>query len=338
MTKFTDGAPAPSMAALAGDSEENPVTDIENSGGEAVQAKPETAVTKKKVTKKKAVDAGHTPATEDSIQETAIQVENLKAPAARKLATDLVEADGFNLFKLGGVLAIIYDKKFYEGYGFETFAKFVEDEHGMKYRKAMYLINIYTKLVEANIEWATVKHLGWTKLRVIADHLTHENASEWITRSEGMTVAQLEDYIRSMNAGGTSEEADDAAKTTTMTFKVHADQKDDIRASVDKAKAEFGTEFDNIALHHMAMAYISGNLGKTSVKVDDVVKKAGVKGIQASVSKVFGVALTENGEAPVVESLAEQVAKMELVPLLELVEAAFPEAEISVTIPEVEEV
>ena len=53
-----------------------------------------------------------------------------------------------------------------------------------------------------------------------------------------------------------------STEITTLTFKVHPDQKENVRLALEKAKAEFGTEYDAVALDHIVMGYLTGSLGK----------------------------------------------------------------------------
>jgi len=110
--------------------------------------------------------------TGDLIIASSTEVENLTRAKALKLAPELIEAEGINDFKLGGVLQRIQEEKWWEGNDYENFKDYIESGLGLPYRKCMYLVNIYEKLVAAGIKWADVKSIGWSKLRFIIEVLT----------------------------------------------------------------------------------------------------------------------------------------------------------------------
>lgn len=211
------------------------------------------------------VEEGQTMQTEttDLIVKTVHEVENMKEDRAFKLVPHLLDNIDHDYFKLGGVLSVIQANGWFQDRGFETFRAYVEGEGGIMYRKAMYLIGIYNGLVASGVKWDQVKHLGWTKLVELTPHLTPENVDEWVGVAEGMTVAQLQDYIKAKTAaaatGGDAPAVDESKKTTTMTFKVHADQKATIREALDKAKHESGTEVDSVALEFIALDYLGSS-------------------------------------------------------------------------------
>lgn len=200
----------------------------------------------------------------DLIVQVAFEVENLTDKKAFELVPTLQNNIDHDFFKLGGVLAKIQADGWYMERGYENFRGFVEAESGLEYRKALYFIGIYNNLVQSGVKWEQVKHLGWTKLKELAAILTPENVEEWAGLAENMTVLQLQAYIKEQKAkvtpaadGPTTD--DDAKKVTTMTFKLHTDQKATVREALDKCKAETGTEFDSVALEHICLDYLSGD-------------------------------------------------------------------------------
>lgn len=199
---------------------------------------------------------------EDLIVKTAHEIENLKEEKAFKLVPQLLNNIDHDYFKLGGVLSVIQSQGWYMDKNYENFRAFVESECGIQYRKAMYLIQIYNGLVESGVQWEQVKHLGWTKLKELSAILTPDNVDEWVGVAENMTVLQLQDHIKAQTAGtsvaGDAPETAEATKTTTMTFKLHEDQKQTVREALDKAKHESGTEFDAVALEQIALDFLGG--------------------------------------------------------------------------------
>lgn len=202
--------------------------------------------------------------TDDQIIQTAHEIENLKEDKAFKLVPSLLDDIDRNCFKLGGILSRINSQGWFMDKGYENFRAYVEAETDVGYRKAMYLIGLYNGLVESGVTWDQVKHLGWTKLKDLAPHLTAENVEEWVAMVDGLTTLQIQELIKEKTAGVKSGESSeskattDAKKTVTMTFKLHEDQKQTVREALDKCKHETGTEHDNVALEHIALDYLGG--------------------------------------------------------------------------------
>jgi hypothetical protein len=122
----------------------------EAEGAVATEAKSETAVIGKKKVEK----------TGNLILDIAHEVETLTKTKALNEADRLAENIEVNYFKLGGILKLINDNSWFEG--FEAFDDFVEEKYGFASRKARYLISIYENLVTKMIPWEKVSHLGWT--------------------------------------------------------------------------------------------------------------------------------------------------------------------------------
>lgn len=265
-------------AKLIKKSQKAPVTDkVDEALGEGTAsveaAKPKKETKKvtvvKKTTKKDTA--------EDLIVTTSKEVENLTAEAALDMAHKLMDETEFSYFKLGGVLSVIQANSFWEGKGFETFKEFMEEEFGMPYRKGMYLIQIYNDLVESGVPWESVKGVGWTKLKELAKILTEDNVDEWVAKANSMTTIQLQEEIKASFTNGTEEGGEETTKVTTvttLTFKLHDDQKEIVKACLEKAKVDFGTEYDAVALENIATAYMESGTGKakTVTKTVEVAK------------------------------------------------------------------
>lgn len=219
----------------------------------------------------------------DLIQSVVHAIENLTQSSAFSLASELVDETGFTSFKLGGALSMIYSNPDWYLNEYPSFKAMLDGRFPtVKYRKAMYLIDIYTKLVAAEISWAKVGHLGWTMLKELAPILTKENVDEWVKKAESMTVLQLQEAIKYAASllNPTSEVAQEEGpkNLTTITFKVYEDQKDTIKDAIKKAKVEASTEFDNVAIECICMSYLAGGSAPKKSKpinMSDEIKKLG---------------------------------------------------------------
>jgi hypothetical protein len=200
---------------------------------------------------------------EDLIVQTVFAVENIKETEVSDLVKELIEEGEFNNFKIGGFLSKMQEEDWFSGH--ESFKDYITDEFGMHYRKAMYLVQIYRDLVESGVKWDDVKSVGWTKLKEIAHLLNEENVEEWVEKANSMTCLQLIETVKSL--GGTDEGGDDGAgdtgnTVTTLTFKVHTDQKEIIEAAVAKQMKTSGTEYNTVALEYICQQFLENGLGK----------------------------------------------------------------------------
>jgi hypothetical protein len=215
------------------------------------------SATQKLATKEK--QETKTAAVEGLIAEIASEVETLTQPKAFALTKELVEKGGEDDFRLGGALTLIQTNGWVGEY--DSFEDLCEQEFRLHYRKANYLIKIYKALTEKQIPWEVVKNIGWSKLRELADILTPKNAAGWAKKAEKMTVIQIIEDVRNKKKANNEADATESEGTglTTMTFKVHPDQKKVIREALDKVKEDTKTEFDTVALTNMATGILGGS-------------------------------------------------------------------------------
>jgi hypothetical protein len=188
--------------------------------------------------------------------EVSSQVENLTEKAAFSEVEKLVSDIESNSFRLGGILAVIQDKGWVGDS--DSFRSLVVDRFGIQYRKAMYLVSIYTNLVQKQIPWSTVKDLGWTKLKELAPILTSKNVDTWVKKAEKMTVLQLIEAVAKSKGGSSTETG--PSTVTTLTFKLHKDQKKAVKEALDKGKKEFETEYDSVVLSNICSGYLGGTV------------------------------------------------------------------------------
>lgn len=201
--------------------------------------------------------------------DTAVEINGLTKTKALNLAIKLAEDIDSNSFRLGGVLHEISKQQWYDG--FPTFDAYVAEKFGFAVRKAHYLISIYTNLVDKQIPWEKVQHLGWTKIKDLAPILTLENMDAWIAKADAVTVLELQALIKAPTEAGTQDGASTAGTTSNivkMNFKLHSEQAEQVQAALAKAKAEAQTEHDNVALAAICGGYLANATGVASTQVD----------------------------------------------------------------------
>lgn len=221
----------------------------------------------------------------DLIAEVAAEVEGLTKTKALNEVVRLAENIETNYFKMGGVLKLIYDNSWFEG--FETFGLFVFETFGFQERKAKYLMEIYSELVTKQIPWEKVHHLGWTKLKDLAKVLTPENVDEWVAKAEKVTVVELQAMLKAAapaEAEGTAKTKDDV---TTVKFKLKTDQLETVNSALNMCKAEVSTEYDNVALEMICAGYLGGSVSAAALPGESLVDKMKAAGWEA-VLETFG--------------------------------------------------
>ena len=227
-----------------------------------------TAVPKSEKTE--VVDSGE-------VYDLAHEIENLKESEAVHLAGSLVAQGELTYFRLGGVFSLIQGNKWYVPYA--SFREYVEREHGMHYRKAMYIISIYNDMTSANIPWSKVQHLGWTKMSILSPILTGDNVDEWITLAENKTAGNLAEFVKTAKkTEGKSPPLSDASAASVIsskTFQLHEDQKATVEAALAKACEESGTDVATVALEYMALDFLGS--AKQSKSLKDLLIEAGLQ-------------------------------------------------------------
>lgn len=252
------------------------------------------AVLKKSKVKTKSKESQVNP--NDVLAVTAHDIENLSKDKAFEMADELFQTSGFNDFRLGGVLKVISEHKDWQE-GYASFEAMIEDRYGIKYRKAMYLIEIYTRLVDNQIPWDKVKDLGWTKLQIVAKKLKQSNVDEWVQKAKALTALQLGILVRQKKGGGEEEgeggeeNKQPTSDITTMTFKLHPDQKGTVRSALDKCREEVGTDVDTVALETICIGYLGGSVSIKKVEEEmsllDVLQKYPLEEVLAAFDKRF---------------------------------------------------
>ena len=217
--------------------------------------------TKKVSAKKVSTKKGKKIKTDDLIVNMVFAVENATVAESLERAKAAVESGDEDQFQLGGDLFKISEEKRYSEEGYDKFTVYVADALGLHPRKAYYMIDFYKAIVASEVKWADVKDLGWTKLRILARIITKKNAKKWIAVAEKIKgYRELEELVAKAKPKADKGEDPPASTgdTTTMTFKLHADQKEIVDMALDKAMEEGSTDVKSVALEYICQDYLSG--------------------------------------------------------------------------------
>jgi hypothetical protein len=132
----------------------------------------------------------------DIIEKVQNVVENLDVEGAKLSLDQCCDVRGFSAFILGGLLEVIRENKWYKDYGYPSFKDMVEQGTGISTSAAYDYMNIYRCLIKSGVSWEKLEHIGWTKIRWFAKHLTQDNVDQWIQEAADKNVEQLKSFVK----------------------------------------------------------------------------------------------------------------------------------------------
>jgi len=202
------------------------------------------------------------------------------------------------------VLAQLLHESVENGYfirwGFSTFEEYVNEELGISYRKASYLIQIANVVKSLGIDWSEIEGIGWTRMRTIVPALKQDGeVGSWLELAAELTVKDLEKLVKDNKIGAEiSTSGGDAI--VTLKFRVTKEQSDIILDALSYAKKSIDAEDDVMALEQMAFDYI--------MKSGADPERVGLEDICQWVEKQYGVELAVMSKQEIEEMLGENDA------------------------------
>ena len=297
---------------------------------QAVAAWPEGWTKMKAAEKRKAFrrlfcpEATETFDSNDPLHIIAERVENLSKedvmPAIKRLTNDV----GMDYFELGGVLARCTEKGWYSEFGFDTAKEWVEDQTDMKYRKAQYLVKIYTKFVELEIPWEKLSQIGWAKLGHLADVVNQENVDRWIETAKALSLRLLDEEIkkaRDTSTSATGEGSDESSTSKLWNVRLFKDQEETVNAAIELVSKDSKKDGRAICLEFMAAACLAGQFGVQDLQAPAPEMKT-LKDV-AELGKVALLRAKALGWDPTYEALE---------PVMKFFDATFPEATVTLEV------
>lgn len=187
-----------------------------------------------------------------------------------KAAENIVVKASATDYTLGGLLAQIEKSAAFEsipdefgqpkyGTGHKGFDKFVEEHLGMRYRKAKYLINIYTVCVERGITEQQLAGLGWSKIKEAIGALSEEDSDvdAIIKQAKGLSIAEFKAAMkqRVVDAGGTLH-GNVKADQVTFSFRLFNDKAALLTEALALAKQAADIQGDDVFANSQALDHI----------------------------------------------------------------------------------
>jgi len=221
----------------------------------------------------------------------------------------------FNLFKIGGCLARIQaNEDWWREAGYETFKDYIETNMQFRYRKGMYAIEIYKKLLLLNVPWSTYQGIGWAKINMLIKVMTTANAAEWVEKAAHMSLKSLEEVLKST----APLQAEEVTPKTLFneSVKLHADQRHLWLDGIEKAKEETGSDSKGAAVEAIFQHYMGGGLAFSDWKQALVYFRKHVTATEFAMAVISNVEelcpellIDVNiGKAPTEESTSEETA------------------------------
>jgi hypothetical protein len=197
-----------------------------------------------------------------------------------ELAREQVEEAQHADYLLGGILYHVRlegsYKEISEDYaGNRGFALFVEEELGVKYRKAMHLIEIYTAFSRFGIKGEVVGEVGWTKAMEISRVMDEDNADALVELARDSSVTELKDNI-SENFGKKGTDTREVVKRTTFKFRLLEESGAAITSYLEQAQDQLGMDNLDSVFEHIITQWATENLNlkKTRAKKTTTKKAA----------------------------------------------------------------
>lgn len=200
---------------------------------------------------------------------------------ALQAAAKLIDRVDSTYFTLGGVLAEISQKKLYEQLldeddkplysGQPGFAAYCENTLGLKYRKAQYLIQLYTKFVALGFTEKKLAGIGWTKLRELVNVVDEDNVEEWLAAIKDQSVKEIQESVKialqqdgdGTGTGSGTGTKGGLAQVVKFTFVAHQDKAEVWKEALQKAAEVLGIEEDaeaprnSAALDHIISEWLA---------------------------------------------------------------------------------
>lgn len=198
----------------------------------------------------------------------------LQGKNAVVVALDLFKRAQRIEFTLGGVLKRVSDTNAHHAVGYtgnKGFAQFCEDYIGIDYRKARYLVAIYTKFTSIGLDEEHLERIGWTKAKELArisDDELAANIDQLLDYAGNHTCDELTAMVRSNYEVATRG---DAVPMTKFTFAFGEGDAAVINDALDRAIKQNSEVGDaNQALLAIAMEWMNEGNG-ADLSLDDFV-------------------------------------------------------------------
>lgn len=192
--------------------------------------------------------------------------EEVRGEDVREQIGELSQELEENYMKLAKLLDETYEHSYYLKWGYTKFKDFCDEELGIKYRRARYLVVIASTVRRLNLDWDRVISIGRTKMRSVAGVLTEANSRTWLDQAESLTVDQLIKVVHD-SRGSETPISSTPPRIISMQLRMNEDEASVILDMIDRVKQLIDTDSTVAALEHVAYDFIQQS-GEGPVKAD----------------------------------------------------------------------
>lgn len=133
---------------------------------------------------------------DDQLVNICHMMENLTKEKALEHAIAASDMRGYSAFHLGAALSVIHNNGWCDFYEYKNIAELARDKFGISKSTTYDYMAIYNSLIESEVAWESIEHLGWTKIRMFARYLTKGNQKEWIEIADTKNAEELREFVR----------------------------------------------------------------------------------------------------------------------------------------------
>lgn len=198
-----------------------------------------------------------------------------------ELAQDLVEDNANTEWRLGGVLYHARVGKDYKEYadgkygGTGGWADFCEEVLGLEYRKAQYLVEIYTTFLRFGKGAEDLANIGWSAAIQITRHMDEDNVDQLMDMAEDQSVRDLKESIKTSFKTKTSNKV--VTKMVRFNFVMEESAAEHTRELFAQIKEQMDVETDNQCFEQIVSEYAQSNLDVAAIKKATRAAKARAK-------------------------------------------------------------
>lgn len=158
--------------------------------------------------------------------------------------------------KTSGAYKKVQDKKYDVKGGW---ALFVDEQIGLDYRKAQYLVDIYAKFTRYGVKQDVAARIGWSKASRISAAMDKENADELVELAETSSFRDLEDTVKAeFSTKGASKGV--RIKKLSFRFRLVEEGGAVVQDYLEQARVELGLESMDDAFQHIVTEWAQEKL------------------------------------------------------------------------------
>jgi hypothetical protein len=158
--------------------------------------------------------------------------------------------------KTSGAYKKVQDRKYDQKKGWDLF---VDEQLGLAYRKAQYLIDVYAKFTRFGVGGDVAARIGWSKASRISGPMTQDNAEELVALAEDSSFRDLEDTVKEFKTtkGG---EAGVRIKKLGFRFRIAEEGGAILNDYLEQARNELGLDSLDDTFQHIVTEWSQEHL------------------------------------------------------------------------------